>query len=47
VCGERRIDGATLWAFAEFCDVYEIESDFAAKVEGEFDNMIGLASQRA
>ena len=28
------------WAFAEFCDVYEIESDFAAKVEGYFDKMI-------
>ena len=28
------------WAFAEFCDVYEIESDFAAKVAGQFDKMI-------
>ena len=28
------------WAFAEFCDVYEIESDFAAKVAGQFDRMI-------
>jgi type III restriction enzyme len=28
------------WAFAEFCDVYEIESDFAAKVESQFDKMI-------
>ncbi len=28
------------WAFAEFCDVYQIQSDFKAKVESEFDMMI-------
>ena len=28
------------WAFAEFCDVYEMESDFTAKLEGEFSKMI-------
>jgi type III restriction enzyme len=28
------------WAFAEFTEVYEIESDFKAKVEGRFDEMI-------
>ena len=28
------------WAFAEFCDVYEIESDFKAKVASQFDKMI-------
>ena len=28
------------WAFAEFTDVYEIESDFEAKIEGEFNKMI-------
>ncbi|MEW4530635.1 BPTD_3080 family restriction endonuclease [Maioricimonas sp. JC845] len=28
------------WAFAEFCDIYEMESDFAAKVEAEFNSMI-------
>ena len=28
------------WAFAEFTDVYEIESDFKAKVEEQFNNMI-------
>ena len=28
------------WAFAEFCDVYEIESDFAAKVVSHFNKMI-------
>jgi type III restriction enzyme len=28
------------WAFAEFGDLYKIESDFKAKVEKEFDTMI-------
>ncbi|MGR6034037.1 MAG: BPTD_3080 family restriction endonuclease [Candidatus Nitrosoglobus sp.] len=28
------------WAFAEFGDVYEIEQDFAKKVEAEFNKMI-------
>jgi type III restriction enzyme len=33
------------WAFAEFCDVYEIESEFKAKVESYFDRMIQEAMQ--
>jgi hypothetical protein len=28
------------WAFAEFTEVYQMESDFEAKVEGEFNKMI-------
>jgi type III restriction enzyme len=28
------------WAFAEFTDIYEIQSAFAAKVESEFNKMI-------
>ena len=28
------------WAFAEFTDVYEIESDFEARLEAEFNKMI-------
>jgi type III restriction enzyme len=28
------------WAFAEFTDIYEIESDFAAKIESQFNEMI-------
>jgi type III restriction enzyme len=28
------------WAFAEFTDIYEIEADFKAKVESEFNKMI-------
>jgi type III restriction enzyme len=28
------------WAFVEFTDVYQMESDFGAKVAAEFDRMI-------
>jgi type III restriction enzyme len=31
------------WAFAEFTEVYQIESDFSAKVENEFNQMIESA----
>lgn len=33
------------WAFAEFTDVWEIETDFSAKVESEFIKMIDLTSK--
>ena len=33
------------WAFAEFTEVYQIESDFAAKVKIEFGKMINTCSQ--
>jgi type III restriction enzyme len=32
------------WVFAEFTEVYQIESDFKAKVEGEFNKMISSAT---
>ena len=32
------------WGFAEFRDVYQIESDFKAKVENEFNKMIATAT---
>jgi len=32
------------WAFAEFTEVYQIETDFAAKVESEFNKMIAQAT---
>lgn len=31
------------WAFAEFCDVYEMETDFEEKVEAHFNEMIDEA----
>jgi type III restriction enzyme len=36
------------WAFAEFTEVYQIEADFKAKIEGEFNKMIeAVAAQPA
>ena len=35
------------WAFAEFTEVYQIETDFAAKVESEFAKMIAAAAAPA
>ncbi len=32
------------WAFAEFTEVYQIEADFKAKVESEFNKMIAKAA---
>jgi type III restriction enzyme len=34
------------WAFAEFTEVYQIEADFKAKVESEFDKMIAKVTVR-
>jgi type III restriction enzyme len=34
------------WAFAEFTDVYMIQSDFTSKVESEFNRMIDTVSSR-
>jgi type III restriction enzyme len=31
------------WSFAEFTEVYQIETDFAAKIEEEFNKLIGRA----
>lgn len=33
------------WAFAEFTEIYKIETDFAAKVESEFNTMIARNSE--
>ena len=33
------------WAFSEFTEVYQIKSDFKAKIEREFDKMIAKATQ--
>ena len=32
------------WAFAEFTSVYEIEADFTAKIESEFNKMVVSAT---
>ena len=33
------------WAFAEFTDVWQMQSDFAKKIEAEFDQMIVIVMQ--
>lgn len=40
VPGVNNLDNYGRWAFAEFCDVYEIQTDFEARVEEEFNKMI-------
>jgi type III restriction enzyme len=40
VPGVNNLKSFGRWAFAEFTEVYQIESDFAARVEAEFNKMI-------
>jgi type III restriction enzyme len=40
VPGVNHLGSYGRWAFSEFTEIYRIESDFKAKVEGEFDMMI-------
>ncbi len=35
------------WAFAEFTDVYAMQKDFSGKVQAQFDDMLGKATQGA
>jgi type III restriction enzyme len=35
------------WSFAEFTEVYQIEADFKAKVESEFNKMIDSVTVRS
>ena len=44
VPGVSHLDTYGRWAFAEFTEVYQIEADFKAKVEGEFNRMIEQAA---
>ena len=44
VPGVNNLKSHGRWAFAEFTDVWQIESDFAAKVEKEFNKMIDGAA---
>ncbi len=46
VPGVNNVGSYGRWAFAEFTEVYQIESDFEAKVKDEFNKMIeGIACQ--
>jgi len=44
VPGVNHLDNYGRWDFAEFTDVYEIESDFETKVEQKFNEMIEAAT---
>ena len=44
VPGVNNLKSHGRWAFAEFTDVYEIETDFKNKMANEFDRMIASAS---
>jgi type III restriction enzyme len=45
VPGVNNLGSYGRWAFAEFTEVYEIESEFKTRVEGEFNKMINTVSQ--
>jgi len=40
VPGVNRLGQYSRWAFAEFCDVYEMQDDFSNKVEEQFGKMV-------
>ena len=45
VPGVNNLKGYGRWTFAEFTDVFEMESDFEAKVKEKFDAMVEHAVQ--
>lgn len=47
VPGVNHLETHARWAFVEFTEVYKIESDFKAKVEGEFNKMIESVAAQA
>jgi len=47
VPGVNHLGAYGRWAFAEFTDLYQIEADFKAKVEGEFNKMIESATAQS
>ena len=40
ITGVNHLGSYGRWAFAEFCDMYEMESEFAAKIQAEFGKLI-------
>jgi type III restriction enzyme len=47
VPGVNNLGNYGRWAFAEFTDVFQMEEDFAAKIEAEFDKMIDSVAVRS
>jgi type III restriction enzyme len=43
--GVNRLGSYGRWAFAELTEVYQVEGDFEAKVEAEFDKMLRQAAK--
>ncbi len=46
VPGVNNLKSYGRWAFAEFADVYQISSDFEARVEAEFNKMIDAVTEQ-
>ena len=44
VPGVNHLGAYGRWAFAEFTEVYQIEADFEARVESQFDELIAAAA---
>ena len=47
VPGVNQLGSYGRWAFAEFTDMFEMQDDFARKVESEFNKMIEAAALKA
>ena len=45
VPGVNHLGAYGRWAFAEFTEIYEMEADFKAKVESEFNKIVEKALQ--
>ena len=43
--GVNNLEAYGRWAFAEFTDVFDIQQDFANKVEAEFNKVVDKAMQ--
>ena len=46
VPGVNHLGSYGRWAFAEFAEIYRIESDFKARVEADFHNLIETAAAK-
>jgi type III restriction enzyme len=43
VAGVKQAKQYGRWGFAAFTDIYLIDADFKAKVEGEFNKLLSIA----
>ena len=47
VPGVNHLGSYGRWAFAEFTEVFQIESDFKAKIDAQFKQLIETAASKA